>query len=43
MSKAISCVVLVAMLAPGSRAMAQDFKGRINGSITDNKNTGISA
>ncbi len=30
------CVVLVAMLATVSPAMAQDFRGRINGTLTDN-------
>ena len=37
MKKVIAwCVVLVAMLAAGSPAMAQDFRGRINGTLTDN-------
>jgi len=29
------CVVLVAMAA-GTAAMAQDFRGRLNGTVTDN-------
>ena len=37
MKKVIAwCAVLVAMLAASSPAMAQDFRGRINGTLTDN-------
>ena len=37
MSRAISwSLVLVAVLAAASPAMAQDFRGRINGTVTDN-------
>ena len=37
MKKVIAwCLVLVAMFAAGSPAMAQDFRGRINGTLTDN-------